>query len=93
MKRILSLVIAMLSLVLLSGCNFSACKVKEDYYPEYESGYFRYAVRTEKSGYKKAYLVGLTESGEEQTSLIYPEELDGIPVYGIGYERRAVLWV
>lgn len=93
MKKTFAIILSVLSFSLFAGCRFTACKVKEDYYPEYESGYFRYAVKTEKSGEKKAYLVGLTESGAEQAALIYPEELDGIPVYGIGYVRKALLSV
>lgn len=33
----------------------------------------------------------MTESGAEQAALIYPEELDGILVYSIGYERHKLL--
>lgn len=86
MKKILLCFIAvMLSIpLMLSGCRY---KPNEDYLPEYESGYFRYAVRTLDDGTQKAYLTGLTELGKEQTELIYPEEIAGIPVYGIGYCR------
>lgn len=70
----------------LSGCTIWP----EDYYPEYESGYFKYAVKTEKDGTQKAYILELTESGLEQTVLIYPEEIEGITVYGFGYERHFI---
>lgn len=93
MKKMVAIILSVISLCLFDGCGFKGCKLKEDYYPEYESGYFRYAVKTEKGGEKKAYLIGLTESGAEQANLIYPEELDGISVYGIGYVRKAVLYV
>lgn len=67
----------------------SACR--EEYLPEYESGYFRYAVRTEKDGNKKAYIIGFTKLGEQQKLLVYPEYIDGIKVYGMGYDHHTVL--
>ena len=78
-----------LCILAVSLC-FGSVACIEDPYPEYESGYFRYAVKTEKKGVKKAYIVGLTEIGLEQTALVYPEEIDGIPVYGIGYNRSVI---
>ena len=80
---LVSVVAAVLSVVGVTGCD--PTMMAGYYYPEYESGYFKYAVKTEKDGTEKAYLIGLTESGMEQTELIYPEEIDGITVYGIGY--------
>lgn len=77
----------MSSLGLLAGCS----TLKEDYLPEYESGFFKFAVRTLNDGTKKAYLTGLTEPGKEQTELIYPEEIGGIPVYGLGYTRKVFM--
>lgn len=70
---------------MLGGCGYQP---NEDYLPEYESGYYKYAVRTLEDGTQKAYLIGLTDFGKEQTELVYPEEIDGIPVYGIGYDRK-----
>ncbi len=89
MKKLIAIATAAISMMLLSGCNYPSCDLQffEDYLPEYDSGYFRYAVRTLDDGTQKAYLVGLTELGKEQTELIYPEEIEGIPVYGIGYNR------
>lgn len=81
MKKILAVVLAVISLMTLIGCR------QRSYLLEYESGYFKYAVKTEKDGTKKAYLTGLTESGQELKEIIYPEEIDGITVYGIGYEK------
>ena len=80
---LVSVVAAVLSVVGVTGCD--PTMMAGYYYPEYESGYFKYAVKTEKDGTEKAYMIGLTESGMEQTELIYPEEIDGITVYGIGY--------
>lgn len=71
---------AMATIICLS---MTACG--QEPYPEYESGYFKYAVKTEKGGEQKAYIIGLTKTGLEQTVLVYPEEIEGIPVYGIGY--------
>lgn len=79
-KKSVAILLAVVSLVVLSACYV-------DYYPEYESGYYKYAVKTEKDGTKKAYILGLTDLGLEQTTLIYPDEIDGIPVYGIGYGK------
>lgn len=87
MKKFVAVIAAILSvllIVLFAGCRY---KPNEDYLPEYESGYFRYAVRTLEDGTQKVYLTGLTELGKEQTELIYPDEIAGIPVYGIGYDR------
>lgn len=81
MKKLFAVVLAAISLTTLIGCR------QRSYLPEYESGYFKYAVRTEKDGTKKAYLTGLTESGQKLKEIIYPEEIDGITVYGIGYEK------
>ena len=75
------------SFVMVIVFCFGLVACKSDYYPEYESGYFKYAVKTEKDGTQKAYILGLTESGLEQAALVYPEEIEGIPVYGIGYDR------
>jgi uncharacterized repeat protein (TIGR02543 family) len=61
--------------------------------PQYESGYWRYAVETAKDGTKKAYLIGFTELGQEQSTLTVPEEIDGITVWGIGYiESGRSMW-
>lgn len=76
--------------ILAVALCFGAVACVYDDYPEYESGYFRYAVKTEKNGAKKAYIIGLTEIGLEQTALVYPEELENIPVYGIGYKKPVI---
>ena len=67
----------------------SACR--EEYLPEYESGYFRYAVRTEKDGNKKAYIIGFTKLGEQQKLLVYPKYIEGIKVCGMGYDHHTIL--
>lgn len=85
-ERIIRSVLA--GILLLCSCALAGCT--EDYLPEYESGYFRYALRTERRE-QKAYLIGLTELGKQQEILIYPEEIDGIPVYGIGYSHDTIL--
>lgn len=90
MKKIMKIILAAVTALTaaVAGVGATGCDptvMAGYYYPEYESGYFKYAVKTEKDGTEKAYLIGLTESGKEQTELIYPEEIDGIAVYGIGY--------
>ena len=73
-----------------SCCFFAGCSCVGKELSEYESGYYKYAVKTEKDGTKKAYITGLTEIGAEQEYLVYPEEIEGIPVYGIGYSYPVV---
>lgn len=70
----------------MTGCFING---PEEYLPEFENEIYRYAVKTDKNGDKKCYLVGLTEFGQNQTELILPEKIDEIPVRGIGYKRRS----
>lgn len=80
-----------MSVLILSVLCFCGC-MPEKKLPEYDGEYYRYAVRTEK-GQKKGYLVGLTELGKEQTELILSQEINGVPIVGIGYLRKnASLW-
>ena len=95
MKKIISAII-LLIIFCLGVVGFAGCQRTEDdpprkRLPEYESGYFRYAVDTLPSGKQKAYLIGLTKSGKQQTELIYPDTIDGYTVYGIGYEISLVM--
>lgn len=85
MKRIFIVILSLLSIAVFSGCS-------NEYYPEYDSGYFRYALKTEGEK-KEAYLVELTESGAEQKYLIYPSEIDGVEVCGIGYRHNLAVTV
>lgn len=94
LKTILTLVSGLVVMVLIVGCNGScldgcmvACgfPLEEEYLPEFESDLYRYAVRTSDDGEEICYIVGLTESGQGQTELIFPEYIDGKQVYGIGY--------
>ena len=92
-KKIMSVVMSIVMLFGcfgITGCSFDSLR-NRGYLPEYESGYYKYAVQTKRDGTKKAYLVGLTDLGLEQTALVYPEEIDGIPVYGIGYGRMTLV--
>lgn len=86
MKKLLYKV-PLLLCCLIMLCSMSGCFIAESKLPEYDNEYFRYAVRTEK-GKKKGYLIGLTELGTEQTELILPQEIDGVPILGIGYSRK-----
>jgi uncharacterized repeat protein (TIGR02543 family) len=82
------LAIGMAALVPLTGCNpfFEPL-------PQYESEYWRYAVETEKDGTKKAYLIGFTELGQEQSTLVVPEKIDGIKTCQFGYiESGRSMW-
>lgn len=93
-KTILTLVSGLIVMVIIAGCNGScidgcmvACgfPLEEEYLPEFESDLYKYAVRTSDDGEEICYIVGLTESGQGQTELIFPEYIDGKQVYGIGY--------
>lgn len=86
MKKLLYKV-PLLLCCLIMLCSMSGCFIAESKLPEYDGEYFRYAVRTEK-GKKKGYLIGMTELGMEQTELILPQEIDGVPILGIGYMRK-----
>ena len=90
MKKLLYKVpLSLCCLIML--CSMSGCALlPESILPEYYGEYFRYAVRTEK-GKKKGYLIGMTELGTEQTELILPQEIDGVPILGIGYKRKSAL--
>jgi uncharacterized repeat protein (TIGR02543 family) len=80
--------VAVVSLFSLAGCNPFFKPL-----PQYESGYWRYAVETAKDGTKKAYLFGFTELGQEQSTLIVPEEIDGIKIRQFGYvESGRSMW-
>ncbi len=83
MKKVLS--VFLVFIVFCLGIGLAGCGYKSHLYPEYESGYYKYSVKTEKDGTQKAYITGLTELGKQQTALIYPKTIDGIDVYGIGY--------
>lgn len=90
MKKLLYKV-PLLLCCLIMLCSMSGCALlPESILPEYDGEYFRYAVRTEK-GKKKGYLIGLTELGTEQTELILPQEIDDVPIIGIGYKRKSAL--
>ncbi|MDE5667490.1 MAG: InlB B-repeat-containing protein, partial [Clostridia bacterium] len=61
--------------------------------PEFENEIYKYAVRTDSNGDKKCYIIGLTEFGKSQTELILPEQIDGIPVHGLGYNRKTKIFM
>ena len=90
MRKFIKITSVFLLMIMCSCCFFASCSCVGKELPEYESGYYKYAVKTEKDGTKKAYITGLTEIGEEQEYLVYPEEIEGIPVYGIGYSYPVV---
>ncbi len=94
MKKLLYKV-PLLLCCLIMLCSMSGCFIPkpEDYLPEFENEIYRYAVKTDSNGKQECYIVGLTEFGQSQTELILPEQIDGIPVRGIGYEKRSTpIW-
>ena len=90
MGRFWSLLFAVIFLAASCGL-MTQCRWWEDYLPEYESDYYRYAVRSNKDGTKTGYIVGLTETGKEQKYLVVPDEIDGIKLVSFGY-RRQTTW-
>lgn len=74
----------------IAGWGVAGCSA--EFLPEFESEYFRYAVYTWEDGTQEAYLIGFTQLGAEQTHLVIPDEMGGIPVVGFGYERRIGMW-
>lgn len=90
MKKLLYKV-PLLLCCLIMLCSMSGCFIPkpEDYLPEFENEIYKYAVKTDDEGNKKCYIVGLTELGQNKTELILPDKINGIPVMGIGYKRRA----
>lgn len=99
MKRIIRKIFAaLLSFVVLvgifsmSGCVGACQRLWADLsaqspLPVHENEIYKYVVKTQDSGYKVSYIVGLTELGQGKTELVLPELIDVYPVYGIGYER------
>ncbi len=88
MKRSIKLLGAILCICFafgFTGCDRTSGGLPIGKLPEYESGYFRYAVDTLPDGTQKAYIVGLTELGMKQKELVYPSTIDKYTVYGIGY--------
>ena len=70
------LLIGLLSLTLISCFGYG------DVYKTKSSGYFRYQVDKETN---EAMLVGLTEEGEQQETIIIPSVIDGYKLTTIGY--------
>ena len=81
---VLSVILAVIPMMMLSSCTTIAMVTQKEL-PKLETEYFYYSVKTEDDGSQRAYLVGFTELGLEQTELIFPEEIGGIKVWGVGY--------
>jgi uncharacterized repeat protein (TIGR02543 family) len=69
----------------LSGC----VSPPDEYLPIVQDANFQYSIKTYKDGSQEAYLYGFTESGAEQTHLVLPPDINGIPVVGFGYRIKA----
>lgn len=76
-----------LNLALLILCLFTlvASSCVGNVYKTRSSGYFRYMVDEETN---EAMLVGLTEEGEQQETIIIPSQIDGYKLTTIGYPVR-----
>lgn len=99
MKKILIKIIVLLCCLTLV-CGIAGCgsynptdnMLPGKRLPEYETEYFRYAVRTFRTGEREGYITGLTDLGSEQTVLIVPQEIDSVPIKGFGYQRTMNLY-
>lgn len=87
MKKTILVFMCLSFLLILSSCG------KNKFLPEYENEYFKYAVRTNDDGTKKAYLIGFTELGLQQEVLVLPNQIENIPIDGIGYETTGTGWM
>ena len=79
MKRILCLIIMLISLLGLTSCDL--------YFMQSESGYFKYTVDGD-TGYAR--IVGLTKEGQQQKTIVIPTMIDGHKVTTIGYPSDTI---
>lgn len=90
MKRIITAVVCIISSLTII-CGMTGCIIRKDdgvtrkFLPEYESGDLKYAVKTNRDGTKKGYIIGFTEAGKEKKEIVFPAEIDGIPIVGVSY--------
>ena len=81
MKKI-KLSLVLLLIISLFTIALTSCFGYGDVYKTKSSGYFRYQVDKETN---EAMLVGLTEEGEQQETIIIPSVIDGYKLTTIGY--------
>ncbi|MDE7181532.1 MAG: InlB B-repeat-containing protein [Clostridia bacterium] len=83
LKRIImTLVVAMLLTICLSGCDLTMDEMFN------KSGDFYYLIKEdEETGEKYVTITGLTEVGEKKDVIVIPPVLDGYPVWSLGSER------
>ena len=81
MKKI-KLSLVLLLIISLFTIALTSCFGYGDVYKTKSSGYFRYQVDKETN---EAMLVGLTEEGEQQETIIIPSEIGGYKLTTIGY--------
>ena len=79
MKRILCLIIMLISLLGLTSCD--------TYFLQVESGYFKYKTDGD-TGYAR--IVGLTKEGQQQKTIVIPTMIDGHKVTTIGYPSDTI---
>ena len=79
MKRILCLIIMLISLLGLTSCD--------TYFLQVESGYFKYKTDGD-TGYAR--IVGLTKEGQQQKTIVIPTMIDGHEVTTIGYPSDTI---
>lgn len=83
MKKGLCLVLVSIMALCLLGCrNLNTV---------YENGFFQYKILYADPKTEHIMIIGLTESGKEQTTLVIPESIDGIPVLKLGKDARLML--
>ena len=75
----------MILIVSLLGCNNPNTI--------YENEFFQYKILRPEPKFEHIMIIGLTDLGKEQTNLIIPSEIDGIPVLKLGKEGELMFGV
>lgn len=85
----------LITVMLFLTTGLVACNID---YKIYEDGYWQYIIIGKNNVYspknpddREIAIVGLTESGKEQTSLDVPRTIDGMDVTRIGYSKRSLI--
>jgi uncharacterized repeat protein (TIGR02543 family) len=89
MKKKLFILFYCLVTIFLTSCIGNQ---RDNYLPEYESGYFKYVLKKNNDKSKRAYLVGFTELGLEQRFIVLPSTIDNYDIVGIGYLRTQLFF-
>jgi len=79
--------------LLIILCIFSLSSCKVDHFAAKESGFWTYR---KISGTNSCHIMGLTEEGKQQETLVVPVEINGLKVTGFGckyaYRTSPAIW-